>query len=81
MDGRREGLIPVDIPPGVDEHFDVSFLERTRHPVEVCREPQDRLCRLLGGLGCQSSSRLKGSTSTSTSTGPSTARSSIGTRR
>ncbi|QYG94289.1 hypothetical protein HC251_18855 [Iamia sp. SCSIO 61187] len=52
MDGRREGLILLDIPPGMDEHFDVSFLERTGHPVEVCRGPQDRPCPLLGGLGC-----------------------------
>ena len=52
MDGPREGLILLDIPPGMDEHFDVSFLERTGHPVEVCRGPQERPCPLLGGQGC-----------------------------
>ena len=52
MDGPREGLILLDIPPGMDEHFDVSFLERTGHPVEVCRGPLERPCPLLGGLGC-----------------------------
>ena len=52
MDGPREGLILLDIPPGTDEHFDVSFLERTGHPVAVCRGPQERPCPLLGGQGC-----------------------------
>lgn len=52
MDGERAGLILLDIPPGMDEHFDVSFLERTGHPVEVCRGPQDKPCPLLGGHGC-----------------------------
>lgn len=52
MDGKRHGLILLDVPPDIDEHFDVSFLERSGHPVEVCRGPQDRPCPLLGGLGC-----------------------------
>lgn len=52
MDGPHEGLILLDIPPGVDDHFDVSFLERTGHPVVVCRGPVDRPCPLLGGKGC-----------------------------
>jgi hypothetical protein len=52
MDDQREGVILLDIPPGMDEHFDVSFLERTGHPVEVCRGPQERPCPLLSGQGC-----------------------------
>jgi len=52
MDGARHGRILLDIPPGTDERFDASFLERTGHPVEVCRGPQDRPCPLLGGQGC-----------------------------
>ena len=52
MDGPRDGLILLDIPPGVDEQFDVSFLERTGHPVEVCRGPQEGPCPLLDGRGC-----------------------------
>lgn len=52
MDGPRHGRILLDIPPGTDERFDVSFLERTGHPVEVCRGPQDRPCPLLGGQAC-----------------------------
>lgn len=48
----RTGVILLDIPSGMDEDFDVSFLERTGHPVEVCRGPQDRPCPLLAGLGC-----------------------------
>lgn len=42
MEGLRHGLVLLDIPPGADELFDVSFLERTGHPVEVCRGPRDR---------------------------------------
>lgn len=52
MDGSRAGVILLDIPPGMDEHFDVSFFERNGHPVEVCRGPQDRPCPLLGGHSC-----------------------------
>lgn len=52
MDRRRDGLILLDVPPGLDEHFDVSFLERTGHPVAVCRGPQEGPCPLLGGQGC-----------------------------
>lgn len=52
MDGQRDGLILLDVPAGVDEHFDVSFLERTGHPVEVCRGPQEGRCPLLDGHRC-----------------------------
>ena len=52
MDTQRDSVILLDVPPGTDERFDVSFLERTGHPVEVCRGPQDQPCPLLGGLGC-----------------------------
>lgn len=50
MDGRSEGLILLDIPPGTDEHFDVPFLERIGRPVGVCCGL--RPLPLLGRLGC-----------------------------
>ena len=52
MDDLREGVILLDIPPGVHGEFDVSFLERTGHPVVICHGPGDRVCPLLGGQGC-----------------------------
>ena len=52
MDDLREGVILLDIPPGVDGEFDVSFLARTGHPVVICHGPGDRVCPLLGGQGC-----------------------------
>ena len=52
MDGPSDGVILLDIPSGMDEQFDVSFLERTGHPVQVCRGPQAGPCPLLAGHGC-----------------------------
>ena len=52
MDVLQEGVILLDIPPGVDGEFDVSFLERTGHPVVICHGPGEKVCPLLGGQGC-----------------------------
>jgi hypothetical protein len=53
MDSPFEGVVLLDVTPGEAEAFDVSFLERTGHPVLVCHGPQvDELCPLLGGHGC-----------------------------
>lgn len=48
-----QGIVLLDVSPGGEESFDVSFLERTEHPVMVCHGPAvDELCPLLGGQGC-----------------------------
>ena len=52
MNEPTDGVILLDIPPGSDEDFDVSFLERTGHHVVVCHGPADKVCPLLGGHGC-----------------------------
>jgi hypothetical protein len=52
MNQPREGVILLDVSPGDAEVFDVSFLERTGHPVLVCHGPGTNLCPLLGGEGC-----------------------------
>jgi hypothetical protein len=45
-------VILLDVSPGEAEDFDVSFLERTGHPVLVCHGPGTSVCPLLGGEGC-----------------------------
>ena len=48
-----EGVILLDVAPGMGEAFDTSFLERAGHPVIVCHGPaENQLCPLLGGAGC-----------------------------
>jgi hypothetical protein len=52
MEQPQSGVILLDVPPGIDGEFDVSFLERTGHPVVICHGPAGQLCPLLGGQGC-----------------------------
>ena len=52
MGDLQEGLILLDVPPGVDGEFDASFLERAGHPVVICHGPADKVCPLLDGQGC-----------------------------
>ena len=52
MNQPRESVILLDVSPGEAEAFDVSFLERTGHPVLVCHGPGTSVCPLLGGEGC-----------------------------
>lgn len=50
---ETRGVVLVDVSPGTDEQFDISFLERTGHPVMLCHGPAVmHLCPLLGGEGC-----------------------------
>ena len=50
---RYEGVVLLDVTPGADEAFDVSFLERSGHTAIVCHGPEvKQLCPLLGGEGC-----------------------------
>jgi len=49
-----KGKVLLDTASPEDEAFDVSFLERNGHPVDVCHGPDpDALCPLLGGHGCE----------------------------
>jgi hypothetical protein len=53
MDEPREGLVLLDVSPGLDGEFDQATLERMGHPVMVCHGPEVAgLCPLLGGQGC-----------------------------
>lgn len=47
-----QGVVLLDVSPGGEETFDVSFLERTEHPVLVCHGPGSETCPLLTGEGC-----------------------------
>jgi hypothetical protein len=52
MNQRPEGAILLDVSLCETEAFDVTFLERTGHPVLVCHGPGPKVCPLLGGEGC-----------------------------
>jgi hypothetical protein len=55
MKERQPGLILLDVPPGIEEDFDVDILERMGHPVVVCHGPgseEEVMCPLLTGEGC-----------------------------
>ena len=52
MNQPRQCVSLLDAGPGEAEVFDVSFLERTGHPVLVCYGAGAKLCPLLGGEGC-----------------------------
>jgi hypothetical protein len=60
MDQQRLGVILLDVSPGDAEAFDVSFLERSGHPVLVCHGPGTKLCPLLGGEGCSKFDAARG---------------------
>lgn len=48
------GIILVDVPPGEDETFDASFLDKIGHPVRVCRGPAaEAVCPLVAGVECE----------------------------
>jgi len=48
-----QGIVLLDVTPGLEGEFDASFLERTDHPVVMCHGPEVKmLCPLLGGEGC-----------------------------
>jgi hypothetical protein len=53
MERPSGGVVLLDVTPGSSEQFETSFLERTGHPVLVCHGPDENLCPLLGGTGCQ----------------------------
>ena len=46
------GALLLDVADGPDGRFDAFFLERSGHPVIVCRGPGDGRCPLLAGDGC-----------------------------
>jgi hypothetical protein len=50
---RPQGVVLLDVSPGVSEQFERSFLERNGHPAIVCHGPHpNELCPLLSGAGC-----------------------------
>ena len=51
---QTQGMILIDVLPGVSSEFDQSFLERSGHAVAVCHGPEHgEMCPLLAGTGCQ----------------------------
>lgn len=53
MDDWHEGIVLLDVPPGLDGEFDRAMLERMGHPVRLCHGPEgDSVCPLLDGRGC-----------------------------
>jgi hypothetical protein len=56
-----EGMILIDVSPGIGGEFDRSFLERTGHEVVVCHGPEHgEPCPLLAGTGCDLVDRAHG---------------------
>lgn len=60
MDAHRDGVVLLDAAPGGDRDFDRDTLERTGHPVSVCRGPVDGSCPLLVGGRCETFERAHG---------------------
>jgi hypothetical protein len=53
MADPREGVVLLDVPPGVDGEFDRAALERIGHPVRVCHgPPPGTVCPLLDERRC-----------------------------
>jgi hypothetical protein len=52
MDEPHEGVVLLDVPPGLAGEFDRAALERMGHPVHTCHGPGDAACPLLTGAGC-----------------------------
>jgi hypothetical protein len=56
-----QGMILIDVTPGMGGEFDRSFLERTGHDVVICHGPEEGgLCPLLAGTGCEMVDRAHG---------------------
>ena len=53
MPQELQGVVLLDVSPGVAEPFEQSFLEKVGHPALVCHGPHEgALCPLLAGKGC-----------------------------